>query len=69
MRHLHRTRSHAPDPAAERRLPESRRPWGVHPRSQLISDGVVAGYLHDISVRHSGIQTDPWARRPWGDQE
>jgi hypothetical protein len=32
-------------------------------RIQLISDGVVASYIHDVSVRHRGSTSPPDARR------
>jgi len=49
MRNLQRPRSH-PVPNA-------------HPRLQLIADGVVAGYIHDISIRHGSGGSEPRPRR------
>ncbi len=66
MKNHHRLRSHTYDRAAERSLPESRRAGAAHVHPQRISDGVVAGYIHDISVRHSSSQAEPYVRRPRG---
>jgi hypothetical protein len=68
MRNLHRPRSHAPDAPTERRIPQNRRPTATDPRLQLIADGVVAGYIHDISARHGGV-AEPRLRRQRGDQQ
>jgi hypothetical protein len=44
-----------------------RRAWTLHPRAELISDGVIAGYIHGISARHADALTGPRRRRR-GDQ-
>jgi hypothetical protein len=69
MRNLQRTRSHTPSPAAEPSLRQNRGTWAAHPRLQLISDGVVAGYIHDISARHERRAAPSRLRRQRGDQE
>jgi hypothetical protein len=55
MTSIIRTRPHTP--AARRSAPGPDRARGRplgRPSAELISDGVVAGYLHDISQRHRG---------------
>jgi hypothetical protein len=61
MRNLHRPRSHPP--AAERDHGQTRHAASARPRLQLIADGVVAGYIHDISIRHGNGVTAARRRR------
>ena len=68
MRNPQRTREHTPNPPAATRRPPTRRAWADHPRLELISDGVVAGYIHDISIRHGSGVADPKLRRRRGDR-
>lgn len=68
MKNLPRPRSHAPAPTAEYELRSTRRSWTVHPSLELISEGVVAGYIHDISIRHRQGLSRPRPRHHRGNQ-
>jgi hypothetical protein len=50
MTNLPRPRSRTPATAYDHSPP--RRAGAVHPSLDLTSEGVVAGYIHDISIRH-----------------
>ncbi len=67
MNNLPRPRSHLPAPPTPYDLRATRRAWTVHPSPDLISEGVVAGYIHDISIRHRG-PSRPRPGHPRGDQ-
>jgi hypothetical protein len=52
MSNLNRPRPHATAPARARRLVEPERRPAHRPSASLVSEAVVAGYIHDISQRH-----------------
>lgn len=58
---------HARD-AIQRVVMENRRVRATHPSPQLITDGVMAGYIHEISSRHANGTREPSQRRRRGDQ-
>ena len=69
MSNPHSPRSHSPSRTATGRpMFEQRRGWAGHPSPKLIADGVVAGYIHDISARHGNGATEGWRRRRRGDR-
>jgi len=49
---------------AGRRSPHAPRTSGSRPSVRLISDAVVAGYIHDISQRHRPRASEARSRRP-----
>lgn len=69
MRTPNRPRAHTSGPSnpARRSVPVRRsRSWQLSP--QLLTDAVVAGYIHDISARHGHGTGTRWIRRGRGDQ-
>ena len=60
MTHPNRPRPHttAARPTGRRSLRTERRP-GARASAQLISDAVIASYIHDISQRHSDGASSP----------
>lgn len=58
---------HARD-AVQRAVMESRRVQATQPSPQLITDGVMAGYIHEISSRHGNGMGETWQRRRRGDE-
>jgi hypothetical protein len=70
MSNLTRPRSHTPDDGGTIRFAfSSRNRWSARLRPELVSDGVVAGYIHDISPRHRSPATEPRIRRERGDRD
>ena len=69
MRNLNRPRSHSPNGAGTGSPAlSSRSRWSARLRPELVSDAVVAGYIHDISLRHSSPAAGPRLRRERGDR-
>ena len=68
MRNLHSPRIHPSRTATVRAASGNRRAWPAHPSAQLISDGVMAGYIHDISIRHGNGATERWRHRRRGER-
>jgi len=60
MTHDNRPRPHTTtaQPTGRRSLRTERRP-GARASAQLITDAVIASYIHDISQRHSSAASQP----------
>lgn len=54
--------------AIRRAVMENRRLRATHPSPQLITDGVMAGYIHEISGRHGNGTRESWQRRRRGEE-
>jgi hypothetical protein len=64
MRTITRRPSHAVTESRNRRGSASTgRPSSPRVREQLVSDAVIAGYIHDISVRHHPESVEAHRRR------
>jgi hypothetical protein len=64
MNDLHslRARSSSLNPV-DRALIENRRAQTTQLSPRLVSEGVIAGYIHDISIRHGNRTGEPRERR------
>lgn len=69
MRNLDRPRSHTSAPVnPDRRISDLERPTASALRPELLSEAVVAGYIHDISARHGHGLSSQGFRRERGDR-